>query len=412
MTVVPAVLDGRLPPRQLPAYSPLPQRAVWDAARRVLQSHEDARPRVRELLREMYAADGVLLTGSGTQALQTAIHTMSRLSGDDCAVALPAFTCFDVASAAVGAGVRITLYDLDPDTLAPDLDSLQRALAGGARIVVAAPLYGIPVDWQALETCTAAFGATLIEDAAQGHGALWRDQPLGSHGQMSILSFGRGKGWTASAGGALLLRGRSAPTSGNGDAAGPLRESGVLQECRVLLAAAAQGAFAHPSRYALPAAVPWLHLGETRYHDPASPARMTRAAAVLLESTRALAAREASTRRANAAFLLERLLSPRGVRPIGAPAGSVPGYLRLPLRMRRGLAGFGSAAEARRLGIMRSYPATLATLAPVRERLLPFTNRWPGAEELVRQLVTLPTHSLLGAGEREALARLLETYED
>ena len=64
--------------------------------------------------------------------------------------------------------------------------------------------------------------------------------------------------------------------------------------------------------------------------------------------------------------------------------------------------------RARRLGVTPGYPTTLAAPPPVRERLTRASGRWPGAEELVRQLVTLPTHSLVSAAEREALARLVE----
>ena len=35
---------------------------------------------------------------------------------------------------------------------------------------------------------------------------------------------------------------------------------------------------------------------------------------------------------------------------------------------------------------------------------------WPGATELVSTLVTLPTHSLVTAGERRAILQLLERY--
>ncbi len=108
-------------------------------------------------------------------------------------MALPAFTCYDIASAAVGAGVRVALYDVDPDTLGPDPASLERVLAAGAGAVVAGPLYGVPLEWDALRALADRHGALLIEDAAQGHGASWRGRPLGSLGDLSVLSFGRGK---------------------------------------------------------------------------------------------------------------------------------------------------------------------------------------------------------------------------
>ena len=398
--------------RQLPVHSPAPRGAVWEAVRHGLGLGDDPRPRVREMIRAVYAADEAILLGSGTQALQVAIRAAGRLMGGDFVVALPAFTCFDVASAAVGAGARIALYDVEPSTLAPDFDSLLCTLAAGARIVVAVPLYGVPIDWQTLQAQTAAFGAVVIEDAAQGHGACWRDRPLGGFGAISTLSFGRGKGWTGGKGGALLVRaqrGHRLPVP-NGSAGNPPGEARALAEFGVLLRATAQWALGHPSRYRFPASIPWLRLGETRYRDPQPPAGMTRAAAALLECTRTLAARAALARRANAEFLIDRLPANPLVRTVCPPAGSAPGYLRLPLRASRGLAGFGNRSRAVQLGVMPSYPSTLAALPQVQARLTRGTGRWPGAEELVRELVTLPTHSLVTEGDREALACLLANY--
>jgi dTDP-4-amino-4,6-dideoxygalactose transaminase len=89
-------------------------------------------------------------------------------------VALPGYTCYDVATAAVGADARILLYDLDPETLAPDWGSLERTLEAGAGVVVLAPLYGYPFDWSAGEALAARHDAILVEDAAQGAGGTWR----------------------------------------------------------------------------------------------------------------------------------------------------------------------------------------------------------------------------------------------
>jgi dTDP-4-amino-4,6-dideoxygalactose transaminase len=398
--------------RQLPAHSPAPFAAAWEAVGHGLGLRDDARPRLRETIQAIYAADEAILLGSGEQALEVAIRAAASIVGGDPVVALPAFTCFDVAAAAVGAGTRIALYDVEPSTLAPDLESLATTLAEGARIVVVAPLYGNPIDWQTLEERTAGFGGVVIEDAAQGHGAFWRDRLLGSFGVLSTLSFGRGKGWTGGKGGALLVRSRgrqrlSLPTGGAGD---PRSGVGTWAELGVLLRAVAQWALGHPSRFRLPTSLPWLGLGETRYHDPQPPTGMTRTAAALLEHTRWLAAREALIRRANAQWLLDHLPARPQVRAVCPPTGSAPGYLRLALRASRGLAGFGDGSRAVRLGVMRSYPSTLAALPQVAARLVRVTGRWPGAEELVRTLVTLPTHSLLTEGDREALAKMLADY--
>jgi len=343
-----------------------------------------------------------VLLGSGTQALELAIRIASRVVGEPSVVALPAFSCYDVATAAVGAGVGIALYDVDPWTLAPDLDSMTATLAEGARVIVVAPLFGVPVDWDAIEQCLTGFGALAIEDAAQGHGALWRGAPVGSAGALSVLSFGRGKGWTGGRGGALLIRRFPLEGGVGGRAAGPFGELAALGT------AVAQCVLGRPAAYRLPAALPWLHLGETRFHAPTALRRMTRAAAALLERTLPLATQEAAVRRVNAEAMLARLAPDSPARAVTPPRAGTPGFLRLPLRVPGGLAGFAEPARARRLGVMPGYPTTLAALGAVRERLTRPHGRWPGAEELVRDLVTLPTHSLVSPAERDELVRLLE----
>ncbi|HEY7192135.1 MAG TPA: DegT/DnrJ/EryC1/StrS family aminotransferase, partial [Gemmatimonadales bacterium] len=191
--------------RQLPAYSPLTAVSIRQAVVHGLGPGMDGQADLSAALAREYAADQVILLGSGTQALQVALELAMRQVGD-AAVALPAFTCFDVATAAVGARARMRFYDLDPSTLAPDPTSLEKVLKRGTRVAVITPLYGYPVDWEAIEELCARHGAIAVEDAAQGHHAEWRGRILGSLGPISVLSFGRGKGWTGGSGGALLVR--------------------------------------------------------------------------------------------------------------------------------------------------------------------------------------------------------------
>ncbi|MBA2245865.1 MAG: DegT/DnrJ/EryC1/StrS family aminotransferase [Gemmatimonadetes bacterium] len=389
---------------QLPVHSPIPLAAALRGAGGMLRLRGDPRPAVADLLAREYAAEEVVLCGSGTQALQLALEAGMRAAGGQPVVALPGYSCFDVASAAVGAGAAITLYDLDPETLGPDLDSLEAALARGARVVVVSPLYGVPVDWEALEERASRVGALLIEDAAQGHGASWRGRPLGSLGRLSVLSFGRGKGWTGGKGGALLLRGESLSA---GSGARTLGEPALRGEASTLAGVLAQWLLGRPAVYGLPASLPWLGLGQTLYREPSAPRRMGKGAAAMLERTREASVRAAASRRANARLLLEEL--PAGAACIRVDPEADPGYLRLPVRLRDGMAAFPEPADALRLGVAPGYPSTLAALPAVRARMADGGARLEGAETLVRELVTLPTHPLLTSRERSELLRVLDS---
>ena len=391
-----------------PAYSPLPARALARGIGNLIRRH-DARAALAEQLQDTYGAERVALLDSGTHALELALRVASRLAPARSGIALPAYACFDLATAAVAAGPQLTLYDVVPDTLAPHRESLAEAMEAGAKVVVVAPLYGTSAPWDELHAAAKRSGAVLVEDAAQGYGSSWQGRIAGRHAALSVLSFGRGKGWTGGSGGALLARGGAASVLDEVLAEG---RSPAESSTATLARAAGMSIFVNPSVFAVAAALPWLHLGETRYHTPTAPRRMSAAAASLLLASSGAADREAERRRAAADWYLERLAGASSVSPVPLVEGAEGGYLRFPIRVPRGMNGFADPQQARALGIAPGYPSPLGELLPVRARLMPAAHarQWPGAERVCRELITLPTHSLATTDERLAVVRMLERY--
>jgi dTDP-4-amino-4,6-dideoxygalactose transaminase len=357
-----------------------------------------ARARVLGKLGEEYGARAVLLADSGTSALTLALRLAAQAAPGP--AALPAFSCYDIASAADAAGVSFLLYDLDPTTLAPEPESLSRALGRGATAVVVVHLFGVPVDLVPVRNAMSAAPAILIEDAAQAVGAVIGDRPAGAHGQLAVLSFGRGKGTTGGRGGALLVHDPRLV-----DLSSAL-ESGLM-ETRAGGAGGliVQWALARPAVYAVPLALPFLGLGETVYHAPARPRRMSRFGMGVLARTQALAAPEARVRRTHAARLLSAATAVPAVRGYSPRPGSEPGYLRFPLLLPAHAVAAGRTSEARRLGIWPSYPQSLADLPGFGERRLNRDDDFRGARILAERLVTLPVHSRLSPDDVAALER-------
>ncbi len=264
--------------RQLPVYSPVTFRSLW-AGLAGASGRGEPIQQLRELLVREYGCDALLLLDSGTSALRLAIEGALAETGSDI-VALPAYCCFDVATAAVGADAKVALYDVRPETLGPDFESLRAALDAGARAVVVAHLYGIPVDLDRSRDLATEYDAILIEDAAQGAGGSWRDRPLGSWGDVGILSFGRGKGRTGGGGGALLANNEAGASIVEGLRDRPGPGGGGIGS---ILKLAAQWALGRPALYGIPASLPFLGLGETIYKEPWEPRGMaTGPAAALL----------------------------------------------------------------------------------------------------------------------------------
>jgi len=364
-------------------------RAVVAGAAGLLGGSGSARADVTAALTRTFGATDVLLTDSGTGALTLAIQgCLAQRPG--AAVALPAYSCYDLATAADGAGAPVVLYDLSPETLAPEPESLRRALERGVGAVVLVHLFGVPADPKPVRAAAERAGAWLIEDAAQGAGASLRGAPLGSSGDLAVLSFGRGKGNTGGRGGALLAHGDAAASVVD-RTRGALRPP--LRGARELIQLKAQWLLGRPSLYAIPAALPFLRLGETVYNPPSPERGLSAVASRTLAVTWPLGEREASVRRAHAARLLARHAD--GLAPIGVPEGAEPGYLRLPFVASPARRAAADSAESRSLGIMPGYPQALCDLPGFAERIVNSDDAFPGARTLAERLLTLPTHSLL-----------------
>lgn len=380
---------------QLPARSPVSLGAVAAGAHAAVFGTATARERLARAIDAEVGARGSLLVDSGTSALALALAS----TGEGAPVALPAYSCFDVATAADGANVRVLLYDIDPDTLSPDLPSLEAALRAGARAVVVAHLYGVPVDLDPVRELARDAGTMLIEDAAQGGSARYRGRRIGGFGSLSILSFGRGKGWTGGGGGALIAHDAAGLEA---LAAARARLGPAARGGRALAGVGAQWLLGRPAVYALPAALPFLGLGETVYHAPHPPDHMAHAAVAVALRTRHLAERESIRRRAHAERLRTALRQGRRFRPV-RPAGEAEAdWLRLPAVQTPRV----TDRSARRLGIMPGYPCALTELAGFSDRVLNREHPVPGARALARDLLTFPTHGAL----READLRRLEDW--
>jgi hypothetical protein len=173
---------------------------------------------------------------------------------------------------------------------------------------------------------------------------------------------------------------------------------------------AAQWVLGRPSLYTIPSAIPWLHLGETRYHPPHPPGRMSRLAQAALWATWEPSARESGCRRVLAERWRQVLEGRDDIRPIVIRAGSEPGWLRFPVVVAPGLVSRFRSSAARRLGIMPGYPGPLDRLLPLKPSLLDGEGgRWTGAETLVERLFTLPTHSRLSSSAYHRIGQFLQS---
>lgn len=386
--------------RQPPVFSAVPLRALRDGTVTALGFRPPLHNEVSAKLRARYRCHDALLTDSGTSAL---ILALRRIVGPGGTVAYPAYACIDLTAAALAAGVRVRLYDLDPATLSPDLDSLRATIQRGVDAIVVAHLYGYPADVPAVRGLAAEEGIPVLEDAAQGAGGTIRRTLLGSFGDIAVLSFARGKGTTSGSGGAILVR-----TTELADWTRELRsELHFERGGDEVLKLAAQRIFSHPSLYSLPASLPGLNLGEMVYHPPRSPKAMTATSTAILRRTLQIEDEEISRRRLRALQLLshvDRIANVKVVRPI---PGGESGFLRVAL-----IDETGDRTPRASLGVIRGYPMTLDEHPQLQPLLMSGERAGKGSGLLRDRLFTIPTHARVHQGEMTRVAEWLAKRQD
>jgi perosamine synthetase len=101
-------------------------------------------------------------------------------------------------------GNRPRFADIDPVTLCLDPGSAARAVTPATRAILAADIYGVPCDQQALRRLADELGIWYVADAAQSLGARRDGRPASALADAVVVSFTTGKTVDAGEGGAVL----------------------------------------------------------------------------------------------------------------------------------------------------------------------------------------------------------------
>jgi dTDP-4-amino-4,6-dideoxygalactose transaminase len=128
---------------------------------------------------------------SGTDALELALRALGVGPGDE--VIVPAFTFVASALAAVRAGARPILVDVDERALLVDPEQVAGRLGARTRAVIPVHLYGQLAPMEAISAIARRAGVHVVEDAAQAHGARRNGRPAGGFGAAAAVSFYPGK---------------------------------------------------------------------------------------------------------------------------------------------------------------------------------------------------------------------------
>jgi dTDP-4-amino-4,6-dideoxygalactose transaminase len=144
-------------------------------------------------LAEFCGARHAVSCASGTDALLLAL--MAKEIGPGDAVICPTFTFCATAEVVVLLGATPIFADVEADTFNIDIASVEKAIAvakkRGLKVkgIIPVDLFGLPADHDSVAEVAEAEGLFVLDDAAQGFGAHYKNRKLGSIGDFSATSF-------------------------------------------------------------------------------------------------------------------------------------------------------------------------------------------------------------------------------
>jgi len=142
-----------------------------------------------------------IAVNNGTAALHAAIVGAGTKPGDE--IILPSFTFVATAEVVVIAGAKPVFVDIDRETYNISPKEIEKAITKKTKAIIPVDLYGLPADMQPIKEIADKHGLSIIEDAAQAHGATYKGKPAGAFADAACWSFYLSKNMTTGEGGMI-----------------------------------------------------------------------------------------------------------------------------------------------------------------------------------------------------------------
>lgn len=154
-------------------------------------------------LEERFHAQKVLLTTSGSAALDMAAMLCDLQPGDE--VILPSYTFSSTANAFVLVGAKLVFVDIRPDTMNIDETKIEAAITEKTKVIVPVHYAGVSCEMDAIMDIAKRRHLKVVEDAAQGVMSTYKGRALGTIGDFGCYSFHESKNYSMGEGGALVI---------------------------------------------------------------------------------------------------------------------------------------------------------------------------------------------------------------
>jgi len=151
---------------------------------------------------EHVSARHAVLTHSGTSALHLALSAAGIAAGDH--VIVPAYSFVATPLSVLHGGAIPIFADVDEATGLVDPAAVAAAVTPRTRAIMPVHVHGCAADLGPLLALAEKHRLTVIEDAAQAHGATWNGRPVGAIGRAGAFSFQSSKNLGIGEGGIVV----------------------------------------------------------------------------------------------------------------------------------------------------------------------------------------------------------------
>ena len=172
-------------------------------ARRKICGDGDFTKKCNSWLEERFSAEKVMLTTSGTTALDISALLLELQPGDE--VILPSYTFSSTATSFAMCGAKLVFVDIRPDTMNIDETKIEAAITSRTRAIVVMHYAGIACEMDTIMDIARRHKLKVVEDAAQGVMSTYKGRPLGTIGDFGCYSFHETKNFSMGEGGAVLI---------------------------------------------------------------------------------------------------------------------------------------------------------------------------------------------------------------
>ncbi len=144
----------------------------------------------------------VLFTGNATTSLFLSLKSLNLKKGSR--IMVPNNSCPHVPLSVYLAGLIPFFIDIDKNNFGMNVESLKKSINTKIKAIIAVHSYGNICNIKEISKFCEKKRVPLIEDSALLLGVSANNKPVGSFGNISVLSFGKGKVIEAGDGGAIM----------------------------------------------------------------------------------------------------------------------------------------------------------------------------------------------------------------